>query len=176
MIWIFGFGSLTFDGWQSEFGCLSLQRATLHGYRRAFNKKSVVNWGTEKNPGVTLNLKRASGERCEGVAFEFSGDERTSMALLSYLRKREACTPTSLRVELADGRAVQALTYIYNGRNLFDRSKSVAELAALVVKASGTSGSAIDYVKRNFEGLRAAGLEDAAVTELWEALLADKQG
>lgn len=43
MIWIFGFGSLTFDGWQAEFGCLSYQRATLHGYRRAFNKKSVVN-------------------------------------------------------------------------------------------------------------------------------------
>ncbi|MEZ2142257.1 gamma-glutamylcyclotransferase [Bradyrhizobium sp. DN5] len=168
MIWVFGFGSLTFDGWQSEFGCLSHQRGTLHGYRRAFNKKSVVNWGTE------LNLERALGERCEGVAFEFLGDEQSSTALLSYLRKREACLPTSLPVELADGRAVEALTYIYDGRNLYDRSKSFAELAALVRKASGTSGSAVDYVKRNFEGLRAAGLEDAAVTELWKAILAQE--
>lgn len=136
----------------------------------------MVNWGSEKDPGITLNLKLAPRERCEGVGFEFSDDERTLSALLSYLRKREACPPTSLRVELADGRIVEALTYIYGGRNLIDPSKSVDELAELIRKASGTSGSAIDYVKRNFEGLRAAGLEDAAVTELWEAILAHEQG
>ncbi|WP_354124402.1 gamma-glutamylcyclotransferase [Bradyrhizobium sp. LA6.10] len=64
MVWVFGFGSLTFDGWQAEFGCLSHQRATLHGYRRAFNKKSVVNWGSEENPGITLNLRSAPGDKC----------------------------------------------------------------------------------------------------------------
>lgn len=174
MIWVFGFGSLTFDAWQSEFGCLSHQRATLQGYRRAFNKKSVVNWGTEKNPGVTLNLERAPGQRCEGVVFEFLSDEQSSTALISYLRKREGCPPTSLPVELANGRAVDALTYIDDGLNLYDRSKSLAELAALVRKASGTSGSAVDYVKRNFEGLRAERLKDAAVTELWEAIPAQE--
>ncbi|WP_354124404.1 gamma-glutamylcyclotransferase [Bradyrhizobium sp. LA6.10] len=115
-------------------------------------------------------------DKCEGVGFEFSDHDRSSAVLLSYLRKREACPPTSLQVELADGRAVEALAYIYNGRNLVDPSNSVAELAALVSRASGTSGSAIDYVKKNFEGLRAAGLEDAAVTELWEAILAYNQG
>jgi cation transport protein ChaC len=71
-----------------------------------------------------------------------------------------------------DGQSVEALTYIYEGPNLIDPATTTAQRAALVRKASGTSGSAIDYVRRNFEGLRAAGLENQAVTELWEAVLA----
>src|SRR5262245_37120950 len=106
-----------FDGWQSKFGCLDQQRATLFGYRRAFNKKSVVNCGTKYNPGITLNLERAEGGKCEGVSFEFGDDGKIS-ALLAYLKRREGCQPTSLPVQLAEGRTVEALAYIYDGPNL----------------------------------------------------------
>ncbi len=127
--------------------------------------------GHKDNPGITLNLERAEGGKCDGVSFEFADDSRTS-TLLAYLRKREACAATTLPIQLADGQSVEALTYIYEGPNLIDPATTIAPRAALVGKASGTSGSAIDYVRRNFEGLRAAGLEDKAVTELWEAVLA----
>lgn len=170
MVWVFGYGSLTFDGWQSEFGCVGHQRATLLGYRRAFNKKSVVNWGTKENPGVTLNLESLDGAKCEGVGFEFPDDGKKT-ALLYALRKREACDPTMLQVQLADGRSVEALVYIYAGANLLDPATSVAEKAEMVYKARGTSGSAVDYVSANYEGLKAAGFEDQAVTELWEAVV-----
>ena len=37
-MWIFGYGSLMWDGWESEFVCQERAMATLSGYRRAFNK------------------------------------------------------------------------------------------------------------------------------------------
>jgi cation transport regulator ChaC len=40
----------------------------------------------------------------------------------------------------------------------------------MIRKAKGTSGNSIDYVRRNFDGLKATGLDDPAVTELWEVL------
>ena len=168
MVWVFGFGSLTFDGWQSKFGCLGHQRATLFEYRRAFNKKSVRNWGTKANPGITLNLEQVDGAMCEGVAFEFPDDARGT--LLDALRQREACDPTTLQIQLADGRPVEALVYIYDGENLIDPDVGILERVRLVRKARGTSGSAVDYVRRNFEGLQAAGLQDQAVTDLWKAV------
>lgn len=172
LVWIFGFGSLTFDGWQSQFGCLSQQRAILLGYRRVFNKKSVVNWGTKENPGITLNLERGPGAKCEGVGFEFSDEPKSLAALLAYLQKREGCPPTTHGIQLAEGRIVEALAYVYEGPNLLRTTNNIAEKAALIANAKGKSGSAVDYVRMNFEGLQKAGLEDPAVTELWEAVRA----
>lgn len=171
LVCVFGFGSLTFDGWESEFGCIGSQRATLRGYRRTFNKKSVRNWGTAENPGITLNLEPFDGGQCEGVGFEFPGDVQVPV-LLRALRKREGCYPTDLQIQLADGRSVEAKVYIYEGINLLDPATSPAEKAAMVLKAQGTSGSALDYVRRNFEGLHDVGLDDHAVTELWDAVQA----
>jgi glutathione-specific gamma-glutamylcyclotransferase len=171
VVWVFGFGSLTFDGWQSEFGCAGSQRATLRGYRRTFNKKSVVNWGTKENPGITLNLEPFDGASCEGAAFEFPDNDKIPV-LLRALRKREACDPTDLQVLLADGRSVDAKVYIYEGVNPLGSTISTAKKAEMILKARGTSGSALDYVRRNFEGLHDVGLDDPAVTELWQAVQA----
>ena len=168
-MWVFGFGSLTFDGWQFKFGCAGRQRATLVGYRRAFNKKSVINWGTKASSGITLNLQPSEGDKCVGIAFEFPTDSDGSV-LLGYLRKREGCGPTELPIQLSDGRSVPALVYIYQGSNLINPATSVTEKAAMIRNARGTSGSAIEYVRRNFEGLQAEGLEDRVITELWEAI------
>jgi cation transport regulator ChaC len=55
-MWIFGYGSLMWDGWESEFACQERAMATLSGYRRAFNKLSVANWGTKDAPCPTLKL------------------------------------------------------------------------------------------------------------------------
>jgi cation transport protein ChaC len=39
-MWIFGYGSLMFDGWESERRCVERTWAELAGYRRVFNKRS----------------------------------------------------------------------------------------------------------------------------------------
>jgi cation transport regulator ChaC len=40
----------------------------------------------------------------------------------------------------------------------------------LVVNASGTSGACFDYVRQTFEGLASIGIDDPAVTALWNAV------
>jgi cation transport protein ChaC len=50
-MWVFAYGSLMSDGWENEWGCLRRCRAELGGYRRAFNKASVRNWGTARFRG-----------------------------------------------------------------------------------------------------------------------------
>ena len=65
-MWIFGYGSLMWDGWESEFVCQERATATLPGYRRAFNKLSVANWGTKEAPCPTLNLHEDRDASCQG--------------------------------------------------------------------------------------------------------------
>lgn len=55
-MWIFGYGSLMWGGWEATYGCTERLWADLAGYRRAFNKKSVENWGMPQSPGLTLNF------------------------------------------------------------------------------------------------------------------------
>jgi cation transport protein ChaC len=168
-MWIFGYGSLMFDGWEAACGCFDRKWADLPGYRRSFNKKSVESRGTREVPGLTLNLVRAAGYVCRGIAFAFEDDDRAPEILLD-LQKREACEPRKLAVQLEDGRAVTAQVFIYEGRNLIDDSMPLADKARMVAKAAGIRGSDFLYVRDTYEGLKGVGVDDPAVTALWEAV------
>ena len=85
-MWIFGYGSLMWDGWERDFGRLRAVMAELPGHQRVFNKASIRNWGTRTAPGPTLNLVPGHGV-CRGIAFEFQ--EQASAALHDYLLRRE---------------------------------------------------------------------------------------
>jgi cation transport regulator ChaC len=37
-MWVFGYGSLMWDHWETQFGCLRSLVADLPGYQRVFNK------------------------------------------------------------------------------------------------------------------------------------------
>jgi cation transport protein ChaC len=169
-MWIFGYGSLMSDGWEKRFAARQRLWGDLPGYRRAFNKKSVKNWGTNEAPGLTLNLEQIAGATCRGIAIKFD-DDVNSEELLTYLKNREACDPTKVGPVLVDsGATVEALTYIYNGRNLLARDVTLQQKAAMVLKATGKSGTSRDYVRRTFEDLQNIGVDDPAVTQLWEAV------
>ncbi len=142
-MWIFGYGSLMFDGWEAACGCTGRKWADLPGYRRSFNKKSVESRGTREAP---------------------------SPEMLLDLQKREACNPRALAVQLEDGRTVTAQVFIYGGRNLIAGSMPLADKAAMVAKAGGIRGSNFDYVRDTYEGLKGVGVDDPAVTTLWEAV------
>ena len=133
-MWIFGYGSLMFDEWESNHGCVGRRWADLAGYRRVFNKKSVENWGTKEWPGLTLNLKESTNSVCRGIAFAFADDDSESQDMLKRLTKREACQPRSLGIRLQDGRDVSALVYIYEGRNILEPTTPLAEKAGMVVR------------------------------------------
>jgi glutathione-specific gamma-glutamylcyclotransferase len=167
-MWIFGYGSLMWDGWQARFGCLCSVQADLPGYQRTFNKASVVNWGTKHFPGPTLNLKRGNTS-CRGIAFEFPDSAWPDIQ--SYLRKREGKDfgLRELRIVIDDGREVRAIVPLYEGQNLI-KADTPEAVAALVSKANGTSGSCRSYVIDVDSKLSEIGVEDPAVSVLIRAL------
>lgn len=168
-MWIFGYGSLMWDNWETKFGCTRRVVADLSGYCRQFNKASVRNWGTEGAPGPTLNLSKLETDICRGIAFQFPDAQKTEV--LSYLKEREgkAFPLHDIVVRLEDQSEVSALVPLYNGKNVIE-GKTTEELAAMVLAASGTHGTCLDYVTGIVVKLSSLGINDPAVSDLWEAV------
>jgi cation transport protein ChaC len=169
-MWLFGYGSLMWDGWEGTYGCVRRTPADLEGHARVFNKKSLERWGTHARPGLTLNLARsiAPSVACRGVAFEFDDAARTGIE--AYLCARETCSGTEVRLRLPDATEVGALTYIYDGPRLIEEGLSLEARAAMIVAARGIAGSSHDYIKGVRAHLAELGVTDPAVEELWAAV------
>lgn len=151
-----------------QFGCKRFVVADLPGYQRIFNKASVVNWGTKTDPGPTLNLT-PSKNSCRGIAFEFP--DSVAPEIESYLRKREGkgfeLRPFEILID--NEPRVSAIVPLYEGKNLVNADTPEA-IAALVMRASGTSGSCRAYVIDVATKLKTLGVDDPAVTALVSAI------
>jgi len=170
-MWIFGYGSLMTDGWETRYGCTRRDVAELHGYRRVFNKASIVNWGTRGSPCPTLNLEAFAGALCVGIAFEFPGVQRAEV--VTYLAKREGkgFILAPLEVVVRGVGSAHALVPLYTGKNILT-PETAQELVATVQRACGTSGACSNYVIDVYNQLAKLGIEDLAVTQLREHLRA----
>lgn len=167
-MWVFGYGSLMYDGWQKEFGCLEVTQANLVGYARAFNKKSTVNWGSHGAPGPTLNVIAAPDSVCTGIAFRF--DDELSDEVQAKLAVREGKSFYLVPIDVAcQAGTIRALVPLYQGRNLFETTDPMT-LAAFAMDAKGTSGRCRDYIDAVHQQLRLLGIDDPAVSAVWKAL------
>ena len=173
-MWVFGYGSLMGDGWEKELGCLRRSVAALPGYRRTFDKASVRNWGTKEAPCPTLNLERDEAGACTGIAFQFTADREGEVR--DYLRNREGKDffLEDLTVRLDDKVEVQASVPVYRGENLVSTG-TVQGKAVMVRNAEGMKGSCADYVQKIAELLASLGIDDPAVSELWQSLRKESQ-
>jgi cation transport protein ChaC len=171
-MWVFGYGSLMCDGWETEFRCPLREIAELPGYQRVFNKASTWNWGTKEGPGPTLNLEAVPEAKCVGVAFEFDDSEYD--AVREYLRSREGSgfeLREDIEVKLEDGRSERALVPICTNEALLIR-KSLSERARLARAAKGKKGACVAYVEDIVEALSTIRVKDPIVTEFWAAISA----
>ncbi|AGB48221.1 uncharacterized protein involved in cation transport [Mesorhizobium australicum WSM2073] len=169
MRWLFGYGSLMWDGWEARFECAERQVADLKGYSRAFNKASVRNWGTKLQPGPTLNIRETEGAVCTGIAFGFADDADA----LAYLKEREGgFLFFTVALRLHDGRQVNAITSLYRGKNLLP-DLPASELVDMAVRARGTDGKAMDYVLNIEHQLIELNISDHVVTALADAIRAN---
>ncbi len=166
-MWVFGYGSLIWDGWEAPLSCSRRAIAVLVGYTRTFNKASVVRWGTKKSPCPTLNLAPEAAGSCTGMAFEFFDDREQQV--LDYLRGREGKDFELERhtIRFGDDTEVQAYVPIYQGKNLIP---AAAQKAAMVKQASGTAGTGVTYVKGIVDKLSELGIADPAVSQLWQEI------
>ena len=164
-MWVFGYGSLIWDGWEKEFNCDKRSLADLHGYRRTFNKRSVRNWGTWRSPCPTLNLLKDDGGCCRGVAFHFSNEQEE--IVLAGLRQREGKNFdfVQLPISLTDNCKVQAHTPFYTGANLISNVPP-ENLAKMIRDAKGCKGSCADYIAGLAKALAAHGIQDSCVDAL----------
>ena len=168
-MWVFGYGSLMWDNWETKYFCTRRVVADLRGYCRRFNKASVRNWGTKATPGPTLNLSKLDTGVCRGIAFQFPDAQK--MDILSYLKMREgkAFPLHKVVIHLEDQSKVSALVPLYNGVNVIE-GKTEKELAAMVIAASGSDGTCLSYVNSIADKLSALGIDDPAVSDLWSAV------
>lgn len=170
-MWVFGYGSLMWDGWEQSFDGEREEGAVLTGYRRAFNKKSVENWGTRDRPCPTLGLEAETGASCTGVAFQFPDAKRD--AVWAYLRDREGPSfdLDTAPVRLESGTAVSALVAVNDpeaASYIGDRRRE--EVAAMMAGARGAAGGCRDYLENTRAKLQALGITDPAVEALWAAV------
>jgi glutathione-specific gamma-glutamylcyclotransferase len=168
-MWVFGYGSLIWDGWEKAFECDCRSLAELARFRRAFSKLSVRNWGTRERPCPTLNLVRDESANCRGIAFHFPAHQ--GARVLAELRRREGAnfelSPMSVR--LADGRNVTATVPLYTGPNTID-DWSLEDIAKLIGEAEGRDGRCIDYVSTLAQRLISEQIDDPCVSALARAL------
>ena len=167
-LWIFAYGSLM---WRPDFAYTEVHRAELTGYRRALCIHSMHYRGTPECPGLVFGLDQ--GGSCSGVAFLIQPDEAAHT--LHAVRQRELITSvyteTEAAVRLADGRTVTAVTYVADrAHSQYAGALAFAHIVAIVLRAQGTAGRNLDYVRNTHAHLVELGIDDGELARLWSAL------
>lgn len=170
-LWVFGYGSLMWDGWETQFQGICEGKAILRGYHRAFNKKSTRNWGTIKIPCPTLGLEKSNGAECVGLIFRFNNNQRE--AIVTYLNKREGPSFQLVEIEvfLEEGQKEMALMSINrSGRKSYIGNINFNNLVDLVRKARGENGSCFEYIQSIYLKCKELEIEDKYIQRLWSGI------
>ena len=160
-LWVFGYGSLL---WNPGFDVAEQQLATMQGYARSFCMRSIHHRGSEAEPGLVLALDEVVGAQCEGVALSvLAGQEE---GVLAYLRERElissAYLEKMLRVSLASGADVEAVTYVIDAEHVqYCGGLPLEEQAQTIARAIGGRGPNTEYLFNTWDHLAEMGLHDA---------------
>jgi glutathione-specific gamma-glutamylcyclotransferase len=163
-MWVFGYGSLMWDGWETEFGGTRFDLATLRNFHRSFNKKSTLNWGTPASPGPTLGLEPRRGAECIGTAFEFPDERRDAVVANLTQREGSSFKLQMLAIELADGRQVQGLVPVNDRtRRTYLGACPLDDLVTLAVAAKGRDGTCVSYIENIGRKLQEIGIKDEHV-------------
>lgn len=165
-LWVFGYGSLL---WHPGFAHVETALARLEGWHRSFCMWSIHHRGTPERPGLVLALDAEKGAHCDGLAFRVPAAARDEA--VTYLRERElvssAYVEKTLPVSLADGRRVEALTYVIDPDHAqYCGGMSFAAQARVIARATGGRGSNPDYLYNTAEHLARLGIEDEDLTWL----------
>lgn len=159
-MWVFGYGSLL---WNPGFDVAETVLARLPDYHRSFCMRSIHHRGSLASPGLVLALDEAAGAACLGVALRVaSGAEPETLA---YLRERElvsaAYLEKNLRVDLTDGRRVDAVTYVIDRDHDQYCTLSLEQQAQIIAQAVGGRGPNTEYLWNTASHLSQLGIEDA---------------
>lgn len=167
-LWVFGYASLI---WNPGFAYAERQLATLPGFTRTFCMRSIHHRGTATEPGLVLALDPHPGASCNGVAFRVAPGEEGGT--LASLRERELISSAYLEethaVLLADGRTIDALTYVVDTAHVqYCGGLDLEDQARIIARAVGGRGPNTEYLWNTADHLAELGIEDAGLTWLAE--------
>ena len=159
-MWVFGYGSLV---WNPGFETRERVIATLPGYHRSFCMRSIHHRGTDEQPGLVLALDEADDASCLGVALAVADGQE--QATLDYLRERElissAYLERFLEIRLADGRHVEAVTYVVDPHHVqYCGGLPLSEQAQIIASAVGGRGPNDEYLYNTAAHLGELGIHD----------------
>ncbi len=159
-LWVFGYGSLM---WEPGFDWQDRVLARLTGWHRSFCMRSIHHRGTEDRPGLVLALDAAEAAACNGVAYAVAPDRADET--LGYLRERElissAYLEKTLPISLADGRMVEAVTYVIDPDHVqYCGGLPLEEQARIIATAVGGRGPNTEYLWNTAAHLGELGLAD----------------
>lgn len=159
-MWVFGYGSLV---WNPGFEAQDRVIASLPGYHRSFCMRSIHHRGTDENPGLVLALDEAPGAVCHGVALSVPPEKAPEV--LEYLRERElissAYLEKVLEIDLADGRRVEAVTYVIDADHVqYCGGLDLEEQADIIARAVGGRGPNNEYLFNTADHLDQLGIMD----------------
>jgi cation transport protein ChaC len=158
------------DGWETKYGSTRRVIAELPGYRRIFNKASIMNWGTKANPCPTLNLEKAASAVCRGIAFEFPNGRGPQVRDYLVDREGQGFVFRNLPIRIEGGSEAIALVSLYKGKNVLPNVSARSSVRMISDSTVGTSGSCKDYVRGIANELSKIGIDDPVVTELVKAI------
>lgn len=158
--WVFGYGSLM---WAQEFPVAEQVIAQADGWRRSFCLLSVCHRGTKAVPGLVLGLEPDPGHVCTGVALRI--DDALWPEVLAAIRTRELVTEAyreaAVPLALADGRRVEAVTYVMRpGHVQYAAGLAPEDQARMIAAAHGGRGPNADYLYNTVAHLTALGIPD----------------
>lgn len=169
--WVFGYGSLI---WRPGFEYVDAHQALLRGLHRQLCIYSFTHRGTEDRPGLVFGLDR--GGACRGMAFEV--DRGIWNDTHAYLREREqgndVYKESWRQVELADGRTVEALTFVADrSHRQYAGRLAREEQLRLVRQGVGNSGKNPEYVINTYAHLHEMNIKDEGLKWLHDSLVED---
>lgn len=164
-VWLFAYGSLI---WNPTIHSVERREARITGWHRAFCLSVVAGRGSTDNPGLMLGLD--AGGDCTGVAYRI--DEALLHSELELLWRREmvaaAYIPRWIDVLDPEGhRFGSAIAFTMdNSCDRYAGALCEQEIITRLATATGSLGSAADYLFRTCAGLHACGMEDAELDRL----------
>lgn len=170
-MWVFGYGSLL---WNPGFEPAEQVRADLKGYSRSFCMLSIHHRGTEHKPGLVLALDEAGAEMvCSGMALRASEEQADDV--LAYLRERELISSAYeekwIDLTLADGRCVQAVTYVVDRTHVQYCQYDLDHQASIIAGAVGGRGPNPEYLYKTAELLQSLQIADPELDYLAKEVL-----
>ncbi len=162
--WVFAYGSLI---WNPGFACAEQKQATAAGYTRRFWQASHDHRGTPDAPGRVVTLVPMTQEKCVGLAYRLHAT--TVEIILNKLdhREQDGYRRIVLSVALADGRVVDALTWIAEANNVsWLGNAPFDEIVNQIACRGGPSGSNQAYLLKLADALEKLAIRDTHVEAL----------